>query len=137
MIEKSIDVSKEKYITQIYYIDIWDNSKNEILRDKYILNSDNKLEQTIKGTDTYYEILNRFDNVLSDYTLKDKDGNLINVGEKRIFAPNFIYVKNGKAETLVSGISSKQKDSYEVLTTEILDEETKIFSDFFEENCGC
>ena len=35
--EKSIEVAKEKNIEKIYYIDIWDDDGNEILRDKYIL----------------------------------------------------------------------------------------------------
>lgn len=137
VIEKAIEVSKEKEISKIYYIDIWDDKGNEILRDKYLINSDNELTQSIKGTDAYHEILEKFDNILSNYTIRDKEGNEIDVGEKRIYAPNFIYVKNGVAELMVEGISDKQKDSKEELTDEILEDESLIFSNFFEEDCGC
>ncbi|MBQ9071993.1 MAG: hypothetical protein IJY25_02420 [Bacilli bacterium] len=137
VIEKAIEVAKKKGVSKIYYIDIWDDEGNEILRDKYIIDSNNELKQSINGTDDYYEILNRFDSILSDYTLVDKNGNKIDVGEKRIFAPNFVYVKNGNAEVLVDGISDKQENSNEELTNEILEDETEIFSGFFEEDCGC
>lgn len=116
---------------------MWDDEGNEILRDKYLLNPDNELEQAIKAEEAYYEILNKFDNVLSNYTLKDANGNQVDVGEKRIYAPNFIYVDKGIAISLVSGISSKQEDSRGDLTDEILEDETNIFNDFFEEDCGC
>lgn len=137
VIEKAIEVAKAKGITTIYYVDVWDDEGNEILRDKYLLNPDNELEQAIKAEEAYYEILNKFDNVLSNYTLKDANGNQVDVGEKRIYAPNFIYVDKGIAISLVSGISSKQEDSRGDLTDEILEDETNIFNDFFEEDCGC
>lgn len=137
VIEKAIEVAKAKGITTIYYVDVWDDEGNEILRDKYLLNPDNELEQAIKAEEAYYEILNKFDNVLSNYTLKDANGNQVDVGEKRIYAPNFIYVDKGIAISLVSGISSKQQDSRGDLTDEILEDETNIFNDFFEEDCGC
>lgn len=132
VIEKAIEVAKDKDISVIYYVDIWDNEGNEILRDKYILNEDNELEQSIKGTDAYYDILERFETVLSDYSLIDENGNKIDVGEKRLYAPSFIYIKDGKAEKLVEGISSKQTDSRSELNDEILEDEKKIFEDFFE-----
>lgn len=137
VIEKAIEVAKAKGITTIYYVDVWDDEGNEILRDKYLLNPDNELEQAIKAEEAYYEILNKFDNVLSNYTLKDANGNQVDVGEKRIYAPNFIYIDKGIAISLVSGISSKQEDSRGDLTDEILEDETNIFNDFFEEDCGC
>lgn len=132
VIEMAIEVAIEKEISEIYYVDIWDDEGNEVFRDKYIINSFNKLEQSIKGADEYYEILDRFDNVLSDYTLKDKDGNEFYVGEKRIYAPSFVFIKNGESEILVEGISDKQKDSVGELTDEILEDEEEIFSDFFD-----
>lgn len=131
VIEKALEVAKDKNISKIYYIDIWDNEGNEILRDKYTLNSDNELEQTVKGTDAYYEILSRMDDLLSDYTLTNSKGKTVSVGEKRIFAPSFVYVNGGITETLVSGMSSKQTDSRGDLTDEILAEETEIFENFF------
>ena len=56
-------------------------------------------------------------------------------GEKRIYAPNYIYVSEGKAIRMTTGISDKQTDSREELTDEILDDEEKLFSEFFADVC--
>ena len=130
VLEKSIEVAKTKKINKIYYIDIWDEEGNEILRDKYEI-KDGKATKVTDGTKAYKKLLKAFDKVLSDYTLADENGNKIEVGEKRIYAPNFFYIKNGKVVKLVEGISDKQKDSREELTDEILADEENIFSEFF------
>ena len=89
---------------QIYYVDVLD------IRDTYEI-VDNKLKETKKGTDAYYELIKKLDNVLDDYTIGDKK-----VGEKRIYAPNIISVVNGKATKLETGVSKKQTDAYMTLT---------------------
>lgn len=131
VIEKAVQVANDNGVSTIYYIDIWDDEKNEILRDKYEIDENNELKQTIKGTDSYYELLNRFSEVLPNYELKDQNGNNIDVGEKRIYAPSFIYVKEGEARSLVDGISSKQNGAYDELSDEVLIEEEDIFNEFF------
>lgn len=131
VIEEFISVANDNKIDTVYYVDIWDGDHVEILRDKYELNDEGIPELVSEGDKNYKEILKYFDNVLEEYTLTDKDGNQVSVGEKRIFAPNFIYVENGESKTLVSGISDKQNDSREELTDEILEDERKIFNNFF------
>lgn len=130
VLEKSIEVAKEKNIKKIYYVDIWDNEGNEIFRDKYEI-KDGNLEKVKDGTKEYNRLLKEFDKVLSDYTLTDEKGNKIETGEKRIFAPNFFYVKNGKVKTMITGISTKQKDSREKLTKDILNDEKQQFNKLF------
>ena len=131
VIEKSIEVADQLNIDKIYYIKIWDEEGNEVFRSKYTLDKKNKPELVTPATDEYYTITRAFSNVLKDYTLKTSDGEEINIGEKRIYAPNYVYVENGKANKLVSGISDKQTDSRSELTKEILDDEEKIFTGFF------
>lgn len=131
VIEKACDVSKDNNIEKIYYVNIWDDDGGEILRDKYQL-VDGEAVQLIEGTDDYYKLLEYFDDLLSDYTLSDQDGNKILVGEKRIFAPNFVYVKDGKAVKLIDGISELQTDSREELTDEMLSDEEKQFNELFD-----
>ena len=63
--------------------------------------------------------------------IKDKDGNKVDVNEKRIFLPNFVAVVNGEAKELIEGISEKQTEFNGELTEEIIKDEQKIFSDFF------
>ena len=131
VLEKAIEVAEKNKIKKIYYVKIWDDEGNEILRSKYKLNEKNKIETVVKGTDDYYKLLNSFDSLLSDYTLTDSEGKKVDTKEKRIYAPNFVYVEDGVAKKLVEGISSKQTDSRQELSEEILTDEENIFNGFF------
>ena len=137
VIEKAIEVSKDYDVNKIYYVSIWDDDFNEILRDKYKLNDKGKVEKVSDGTDTYNKLLKEFDSLLSDYTLTDNNKKEVKVGEKRIYAPNFIYVNNGKAVKMTEGISDKQKDAFEELSDEILADEEKLFKEFFNNSTQC
>ena len=137
VIEKAIKVSKDYDVDKIYYVSIWDDDFNEILRDKYKLNDKGKVEKVSDGTDTYNKLLKEFDSLLSDYTLTDNNKKEVKVGEKRIYAPNFIYVSEGKAVKMTEGISDKQKDSNQELSDEILADEEKLFKEFFNNSTQC
>ena len=130
VIEKAIEVANKKRIDKIYYVAIWDSEGNEIVRDKYEL-QDGILVKTIEGTKEYEKFLMYFDDLLSEYNLTDSQGNKVYTGEKRIFAPNFIYVEEGKAIRLTTGISDNQKDSREELNDDILKDEEELFEEFF------
>ena len=134
VIEKAIEIANYNGIDEIYYVDIWDDDGKEILRDKYTLDNDGNPVKEIEGTDEYYKLLTHLDNVLEDYTYT-KDDNKLSFGEKRIYAPNFIYIAKGKAIRMTTGISDKQSNSREELTAEILEDETKQFDDFFLNIC--
>lgn len=136
VIEAAIQMAKAQGVEKIYYVDIWDENGGEILRDKFVF-KENQLEQTVVGTDAYYGLLEAFDSLLEDYTVTDPNGNKVSMNEKRIYAPSFIFVQDGEALRLVTGMSSKQTDSRGELTDEIKAEEEDIFYDFFKEDCGC
>ncbi len=129
VIEVADEVSRKNKIDKIYYVDIWDNDGNEIFRDKYEI-KDGKAKLVKKGTKEYYKLLNIIGDLLSDYELTN-ESEKISVREKRIYAPNFVYFKDGKAVRLVEGVSKKQEDSREKLTKEIIKDENKIFNKFF------
>lgn len=120
-----IEVAKDMNIEKIYYVDVKD------IRDTIEIN-DGKLETTKKGTDDYYKLIELLDNVLSDYTLTDSDGNKVSTNEKRIYAPNVVVVKDGKAKKLESGISEKQTDAYMELTDEIKEDTYKKYTSVLE-----
>ena len=136
VLEKSIEMAKKYNIEKIYYIDIWDDEGNEILRDKYIYEEGN-ITKTIEGKEEYQILLEKFDSVLSNYTIKDPDDNKIEVGEKRIFAPNYFYIRDGKVVKMIEGYSDKQKDSREELTEEMLKDEEEQFESLFKLNDTC
>lgn len=136
VIEKAISVSKKYSVSKIYYINIWDDDHNEILRDKYEI-KDGKAIKVSDGDKNYSKLLEYFNDYLKEYTLSDEDGNVINVGEKRIFAPTFIYVEKGKAVRETDGISDKMNSPFDPLTDEILEDENKLFNDFFGADVVC
>jgi len=131
VVEKAIEVAKKNKVKKIYYVKIWDSQGKEVLRDKYVLTDNNDIEETIQGTEDYKKLLEYFDSVLDDYTLTDSNGDEITVPEKRIYAPNYIYVENGEVKKLVTGISENQDDSRSELTPEILKDEEDAFNEFF------
>ena len=131
VIEKSIESAQKNNIKKIYYVDMWNGFHNEILRDTYKLNDENEATKEKDGTKEYYKLLEKFDNLLEDYTLTTDDGEEVKVGEKRIFAPDFIYVENGVAKRITSATSENQKDADAKLTKEILKDEEKSFDNFF------
>ena len=135
VIEMADKVSRENDIEKIYYVDIWDDEGNEILRDKYTVNDNNELVLSIKGTDSYIKLLEYFDEIIDDYNITDNNGESVETGEKRIYAPNFIYVSKGKAVRITTGTSPLQKDSREELTKEMLKDEEEMFDKFFVNTC--
>ena len=95
------------------------------------------IELVVEGSEAYKKLLVYFDSVLSDYNLTNSSGDKVSTGEKRIYAPNFIYVENGEAKDLVEGISANQLDSREPITYGLLKDEEDIFENFFKEADVC
>ena len=130
VIEQAVKSANDNNVNKIYYVKIWDGFHNEKLRDVYELEDDKPVLKS-KGTDAYYKLLNYFGDLLDDYTLTDESGNSVNVGEKRIFAPNFILVENGETKKVIQGISEKQQSYNSELNTEIINDEKSIFDNFY------
>ena len=58
------------------------------------------MEKTVSkinnGTDSYYKILDKLTDYLSDYYIEDSDKVEYNTGVKRLYAPTVVAVKNGE-----------------------------------------
>lgn len=130
VIETALSEAEKAGVKTIYDVDLWDSEGRELLRDTWEI-QDNSAVKTKDGTEAYYTLLEKFDAVLEEYTLSDDAGREYDTGEKRIYAPNFIYIENGEPAELVSGISAQQTDSRQELSDEILKDEEEIFSSFF------
>lgn len=128
-IESAIRIAKEKNIDKIYYLDIWDDEGNEIFRDKYVV-EDGNLKQVIKGTVLYQRLIEDFKEFLKDYTLKSDDITY-EVNEKRIFAPSYFYIENGKLIRFTEGTSKNQNNAYQELNETIVSDQEELFREFF------
>lgn len=122
-----VSVAKDNGVDKIYYVDILD------IRDTLELGKKDKVETAKEGTEDYYELLDKLDNVLNNYTLTNEKGKEIRTGEKRIYAPNVITVVNGKAKKITTGISDKQDDAYMELTDEIKKDTKRAFEKVIDE----
>jgi thiol-disulfide isomerase/thioredoxin len=130
-IESAIKVAKEKNIETIYYVDVWDDEGNEILRDKLEVNKKGKVKVAKEGTESYYKLLDYFEEFLRNYDLTDSNGKAVESNEKRIYAPNYMYIENGNIKKLTNGKADSQKDAREELTEQLKNEQLAKFRDFF------
>ena len=117
-----IECAKDLQLSAVYYVDVKE------IRDTLEVH-DGEVTTAEAGSDGYYQLLERLDSVLNDYSLKDSDGNMVDTKEKRIYAPNIVIVKEGHSLEMTDGISEKQLDAYEELTDEIKSEmRSKIYN---------
>lgn len=115
-----LEVARE-YDVQINYLNVND------IRDKLVIDEDGSIKVESQGTPGYYQLLEELNDVLKDYTLKDEGGKDIKTGEKRIYAPSFVFVKNGEIVGFHSATVESQEDPYMALTNEQKSELTQIF----------
>lgn len=128
-----LEEAEEKGIDKIYYINVReDNSRGSDLRGYYKLDDNNQVVYDIYPDKYYHDVLNTLDEFLSPYTLSSEDGREIETGEDRLTAPTFIIYKDGKAIAVDECISEKQKDGYQKLTDEIIDEIKERADDLFQ-----
>ena len=130
VIETAIDVAGEAGIKNIYYIQIWNEDGDEVFRSKYTV-EDGELKKTAEGTDSYYKLLEMSDSYLDAYKVKDDEENEYETGEKRIYAPTFIHIENGKVTGLTTALSDAQESGYDELSDEILADEREMLEEFF------
>ena len=137
VIEKAIQVANNNGIDKIYYVDVWDEEGNEILRDKYTIDDNGMAVKIAGGTDEYFKLLTYLDAVLPTYTYaaNKNGGSELNIEEKRIYLPLFVYIANGNPIRVTNGLSDLQIESREELTAEILADEERLFDDFFINVC--
>ena len=88
-----------------------------------------------KNSKTQLTLLNslikKLSNVLNEYTLTTDDNKTVNVGEKRIYAPNVVAVVNGEVKILETGISTEETNPYMKLTKEMKSDSKKAFKKVF------
>ena len=103
LISPMFKAAKELGIDTIYYLN-FDNEKSQFEI------KDSEVEKTKEGSEDYYKLLKELDPYLKDYELTDSDGNKKTTGEKRIYMPTLITVKDGNildAKTITASESAE------------------------------
>ena len=112
ILEELIHSAQDKNVEKIYYVDVRD------IRDVKQVDEENNIVTVKEGNKAYMELIEKFDNVLSNYTLTKLDEK-IDTGEKRIYAPNIIAVSRGKAIQMEESIPEELTDPYSKLTNKM------------------
>ncbi len=126
------DVLKENNIDNLYYLNI----KNE--RDSYVVQDDkityelDDNDREIKGTKGYFRLLDVLDRYLTEYIIS-YEGKTYETGEKRLYAPSVIFVKDGKVLGIQVSTVETQEDGYDELTKDQYDELYGIYESYIVE----
>ena len=123
MVSPMLDVANELEVDTIYYLELDDDKSNFEVKD-------GKVQKVNNGSESYYKLLDKLKDYLKDYELTDDEGNTYNTGEKRIYLPFFITVKNGGiVETKgISRTLEEGQDKYSEMTDKQYD---TLYEEFY------
>lgn len=124
-----LEVAKQFGLNKIYYLEL-DDTKS-LFEWK-----DGELVKTRDGSAEYYQLLDTLSEHLSDYSINDLEGNPQPTGEKRIYVPYVIAVKDGEiVGDYVGDVESEDLEdgqtAYDPLTSAQHDKLYDIYSDLF------
>ncbi len=131
MLSPMFAVAEDLEIDKIYYLTLDDDKSNYEVKD-------GELKKISNGSDDYYKLLDTLKDYLEDYTLTDENNQEYPTGEKRIYMPFFITIRNGSiveakgiSRTLEEGqnkYSEMTDNQYDTLYKEFYDTFGKIYS---------
>lgn len=123
MIPALFEAADSTALEEIHYLNMYD------VRDKLSLDEDGNIVTEIEAQEGYNELLNALSSILDDYVLTDSDGNEVNTGEKRIYVPIVVFVKDGIIVDHHVGTVDSQVDPYIPLTEEEYNVLINIYKD--------
>lgn len=123
MIETMLKAIDDNDISNLYYVNIKDIRTSYEVKNK-------KLEKIKDGTESYYKILDKLKDYLTDYKITS-DKKDYDTGEKRLYAPTIVAVKNGEIIGLHEATVDSQTDPYAGLNVDEKKELYDIYTDMF------
>ena len=127
-----LDVAKDNDIETIYYMNILKERDSYVVEDKKLVYATDEDGNEKKGTDGYFKLLDALKEHLSDYVVSF-EGKEYEVGEKRIYAPSVIFVRDGEVLGVHVSTVESQKNPKEELTDEQYEELYTIYEDYIVE----
>lgn len=125
------EAANDNNIDTIYYLNIKNERDSYIVKDGKLTYATDANGKEIKGTKGYFKLLEALDKHLSDYVIT-KDEKTYKVGEKRIYAPSVIFVRDGKVLGIHVSTVKSQSNGYEALTEECHKELYSIYDKYIE-----
>ena len=123
------DAAKENDVETIYYMNILNERDSYVVEDDELVYAKDEEGNEKKGTEGYFKLLKALDKHLSDYVISF-EGEEYEVGEKRIYAPTVIFVRDGKVLGLHVSTVESQENPKEPLTKKQYNELYGIYEDY-------
>lgn len=129
------DAAKDNDVNLIYYMNILNERDAYTVEDDEVVFAKDQDGNDKNGTEGYFELLKALDKHLDDYVI-EHEGKEYEVGEKRIYAPSVIFVRDGKVLGIHVSTVESQKDPRKKLTEEQYDELYAIYENYILETKG-
>ena len=123
------DVAKDNDINTIYYLNMKNDRTSYIVEDdKLVYELDDKGNEK-KGTEDYHKLIKVLDKHLTEYTVSYNE-KTYETGEKRIYAPTVIFVKDGKVLGLHVSTVSSHLNGFDKMNKEQIEELYSIYENY-------
>lgn len=123
------DVAKDNDIETIYYMNILNERDSYVVEDGELVYATDDEGNEKKGTEGYFKLLDALEDHLSDYVIVFEDEEY-ETGEKRIYAPSVIFVRDGEVLGVHVSTVESQENPNEGLTDEQYEELYTIYEDY-------
>ena len=118
-----LEAASNTALDKIYYLNLYD------VRDILSVGEDGSIVTEVEAKEGYTELLKNLDSILDDYIIKDKDGNEVNTGEKRLYVPTVVFVLDGEIVDYYMDTVPTQTDPYVPLTEKEKNELINIYKE--------
>ena len=133
-----LDVAKDNDISTIYYKNIKDDRDAFVVEDDKLVYQLDEEGNEKKGAKGYFELMDALDKHLTEYVVSFEDKEY-ETGEKRIYAPTVVFVRDGKVLGLHVSTVDSHKSGFDKMTDEQVDELYGIYEEYILEmkNSSC
>lgn len=121
MISSLLEAANSTSVEEILYVNMYD------VRDRLSLNENNEVITEVEAKKGYFDLLKVLDSILDDYVLVTNDDQIINTGEKRIYVPLVVFVKNGEIVGYHTDTVASQDNPYILLDDDQKEELVDIY----------
>ena len=123
------DAAKENGVETIYYMNIKNERDSYVVEDGELVFATDEDGNEKNGTEGYFDLLKALDKHLTDYVVVFEDEEY-ETGEKRIYAPSVIFVRDGKVLGVHVSTLESQTDPRKPLTDKQYEELYGIYEDY-------
>lgn len=130
-----LDAAKDTEVEVIYYMNIKNSRDSYVIQDGELTYALDENGKEIKGEKGYFKLLKALEKHLSDYKISFEE-KLYDVGEKRLYAPSVIFVRDGEVLGIHVATVESHTNPNKKLTTKQYDELYSIYEDYIMDTKG-